>query len=195
MIASAQIQYQTIPYKLWTFTFCPWIILKKERCLTIEPVDNNQLITDSEDEKVRKKNKCTVKRKTRLNNLHASMQAFAAGSTALSLPCLTLVSCPRSSAPLLSRLGSPTCLLPFNVCPGTSTALLCCSVPTPVSRFPAFLSPFPMLDPTTSYLAFTALRIFKQALSEKSLRRSTSPAKFFCPFPPFSLLSDKTNRK
>ena len=32
--------------------------------LTIEPVDNNQPITDSKDEKVRKKNKCAAKRKT-----------------------------------------------------------------------------------------------------------------------------------
>lgn len=42
---SAQILYQTISYELWTFTFPPWIILKKKRCglLTLLTTQTSQL--------------------------------------------------------------------------------------------------------------------------------------------------------
>ena len=61
---------------------------------TIEPVDNGQPITDSEDEKVRKQNERVAKRKARLDNLHAAMWAPAAGSAALSSSCPAPVSRP-----------------------------------------------------------------------------------------------------
>ena len=123
-------------------------------------MDNNQLITDFENEKVRKKNKCTVKRKAQLDNLRALVQALAAGSAALLSSCLALVFCLRSLAPLSSCLGSPTCLLLLLACfetPTTSSRFL----PLSVLRSPAVLLAFFVLCPAPPHLASTVLRIFK----------------------------------
>lgn len=79
--------------------------------LTIELLSNGQPITDSKDEKVKKPNKHAAKRKVRLNNLYTLVWAPAAGFATLSLSYPAFVSYLRSSASLLSRLGSPTPLL------------------------------------------------------------------------------------
>lgn len=59
--------------------------------LTIEPVDNNQPITDSKDGKMRKQNKGAVMKKVQLDNLRALIRAPASDSAALLLSCLALV--------------------------------------------------------------------------------------------------------
>lgn len=84
--------------------------------LKIEPIDNSQPITDSEDEKVRKLNKCVAKRKTQLNNLCTPVRALITGSAAVLLSCPALLSCLGSSAPLSSFSGSPTYLSSLATC-------------------------------------------------------------------------------
>ena len=163
--------------------------------LTIEPVDNSQLITDSEDEKVRKQNKCAAKKKGRLNNICTPLRAPAAGSAALLLSCPTLVSRLGSSALLLSCLRSPTHLSPLAACLEIPTVLLSYLMLAPVHGSPAVFLLLPVVGPTPPHLASTAFRTFQQDLSDKFLRYSISPAEFLCPFPPFGLLPDKTNHK
>lgn len=91
--------------------------------ITIELVNNSQLITDSEDKNVRKKNKHMAKRKVQFNNLHASVYILAADSAAFLSLCPTLIYHPGSSALLLSFLESSNCLSPFTTCLGTYIAL------------------------------------------------------------------------
>ena len=147
--------------------------------LIIEPVDNGQPITDSEDEKMRKQNKRAAKKKARLDNLRAPVRAPAAGSAAF----------------LLSRPESSTRLSLFLARPGTPTALSSRFMPAPISRSPAVLSLLSVLSQSPPHLASTALRTFKRALSAEALRRSTSLAKPLCPFLPLSSLLDKTKCK
>ena len=147
--------------------------------LTIEPMDNGQPITDSEDEKVRKQNKRTARRKTELNNLRAAVRDPAPGFTAL----------------LSSYPGSLTCWLPLPARPGTPTALLSRLVRVPVPGSPAVLLPLPVLGPTPPHLASTAFRTFKQALSDEFLRCSASFAESLCLFPLLGLLPNKTDCK
>lgn len=129
--------------------------------LTIELVDNSQSITNSKDKKVRKTNKRAAKRKAQFNNLHALVQAPAAGFLALLLPRLSFVSRLGSSAALFSRLISFTCLSPFLAYPGISITLLSYLVPALVPESPAFLSYLLAFGQTPSYLASTGLRTFK----------------------------------
>lgn len=68
-------------------------------------------------------------------------------------------------------------------------------MPALVPRSLAILSFFTGFSLIFLYLASTALRIFKQALSDKFLYSSTSFAEFFYPFPPLGLLSNKTDCK
>lgn len=136
---------------------------------TIKPVDNNQPITDFEDEKVKIKNKYATKKKAQLDNLHASVRAHIASSTALLLPRFALVSCPRFFTPLSSYLGSFIHLLLFFTYPGTPTALLSHLVPTSVLESLAILLSLSLLGPTPSYFAYISLKTFKQALFNKFL--------------------------
>ena len=147
--------------------------------LTIKPVDNGQPITDSKDKKVKKKNKHAAKKKAQLDNLRPPVRASIAGSAVL----------------LLSRPRSPTCLLLLPTCLGTLTALSSYFVSAPVLGSSAVWWPFLVLSPTSSHLASTAVRTFKQALSDKPLRRSTSLAESLCPFPSLGLLPNKTDCK
>lgn len=144
---------------------------------------------------MRKQNDCIAKKKARLDNLRASVQAPAADSAVLLLFCPASVSCSGSFASLSSCPGSPTCLLPLPDCPKTPTALLSRLIPAPVPRSLAVLSPLLMLGLTPPHLASTALKTFKQALSNELLRRSTSFAESLCPFPPLGSLPNKTDRK
>lgn len=105
------------------FHLSPWIILKEtlwfvditdksESAIEFKPDDNSQPITDSKNEKTKKRFKHVVKRKAWRNNLHTPVQAPTTGSTAF------LFSYYKSPTPLLSRLGqtsttSSTALLLF----------------------------------------------------------------------------------
>ena len=139
--------------------------------LTIELIDNGQPITDSKDERMRKQNKRAAKRKAQLGNLRTPVWAPVASFAALLLFCSALVSHLESPASLSSCPGSLTCSSPLLACSGTPTVLLSCPIPAPILGSPAVLSPFPVLGPTPLYLASTAFRIFKKALSDKPLRR------------------------
>lgn len=143
-----------------------FVNVNDNRDLMIEPVDNGQVITDSEDEKMRKQNKHTDKKKTQLDNLRAPVLALVASSATL------LLYCP----------GSPTCLLPLLACRKTPIALLSYFLPAPVPRSLAVLSPLLVLSSTPLHLASIALRIFKQALSIELLCCSTSLTKHFVCF-------------
>lgn len=95
----------------------------------IESKSNNQLITDSEDEKAKKELKRAAKRKTQHDNLYAFMLlAFNAGFTSPSLSCLhmpTLLSRP----PIFTSLSLPI--------PASS------SFPVPASPSRSMLGPAP----------------------------------------------------
>lgn len=68
---------------------------------TIELVDNlSQPSTDSEDNKPRKKNKHANRKKTLLDNFHASIQVLAASFIAFLLSHPAFISCLRSFTPL-----------------------------------------------------------------------------------------------
>lgn len=109
----------------------PWFIdVTDDSDLTIEPVDNCQPITDSENETIRKENKRATKKKMQLNNLHAPIRALAASSTTRLLFCPAFVSCLGSFAPLLSYFTFLTYLLPLLACLGNSTILLSSLMPT-----------------------------------------------------------------
>lgn len=155
------ISSDTIPNNILqalSFHFSPLAYLKKRVLqfvditnntdLTIEPVDNGQPITDSKDEKVRKQNKRAVKRKTQLNNLHASEQAPATSFAALLLSYSASVFCFKSFAPLLSCLRSLTYFLSY-------------LMPAPIPESLAVLLLFLVFGPALLYLAFTVLRTFK----------------------------------
>lgn len=129
--------------------------------LAIEPEDENQPITDSEDKIVRKELECAAKKKIQRDILCVPVrQALNSGFTAPSLSDLTLLSCflmpTKSSYPglptlLLSCLFIPTLLF----CPRSPTLLLSClSIPAllfyplvPASSSPlmSILLTFPML--------------------------------------------------
>ena len=157
--------------------------------LRIEPVDNSQSNRDFKNEKVRKKNKRAAKRKTKLNNLRAPMRVPAASSAALLLSCSALVSRPA----LVFHFRSLALLLS---CPRSHTCLLSRSLPTIVPGSPAVLLPLLVLGLAPPHLAFTALKIFKLALSDEFLRHHlTSFAELLSPFPLLDLLPDKTDCK
>lgn len=138
---------------------------------------------------MRKQNKCAAKRKTRLDNFRGLVRALATGSTACLSSRSTLVSYLQSSAPLLSRLRSPTYLLPLPI-------LVFRSMPALFLGSLAVLLPLLIFGPVSPHLGSSTLKTFKQALSNEPLhRRSISFAEFFCLFPPFNLLLDKTDYK
>ena len=136
--------------------------------LAIGPEDNGQPITNSKDEKVRKKLECVAKRKTQRNNLYTPMQqAFNASSVAFLLSGLALLSyllgfallfcfglstllfsC--SSMPILSFcLESPTPLLS---CLLISVVLSCLGLPTLSSSY----LPVPVLSSCPPVLALSS---------------------------------------
>lgn len=174
----------------------PWFVdVTDESKLAIEPkqVENGQPITDSENEKIKKRLKCIAKRKTWRNNFRALVQALAAGSATFSLshpgistlllscsmPALlsrsvpaASLSCSRSSTPLSSRLV-PALLSHF-----VSTALssvrtlaarLLLSTPVSCTRTLTTLLFHLVLSPTLTHLTFLALRTYNQVLSNESL--------------------------
>lgn len=147
--------------------------------LTIKLINNSQLIINFKDKKMRKQNKRVAKKKMQRNNFCAFIQAPAASSTAVLLFYPTFVSCSKSPAYLAS-------------CSGSLTYLLSCLILAPVPKSPAIFLSFSILDPAFFHLTFTALRIFKQSLSNELLcRHSISSVDYFCPFLLSSLLLDK----
>ena len=144
---------------------------------------------------MRKENKRTAKKKVQLDNLRAPIQAPAPGSTAMLSSCPALVSCSRSPNFLLSHSRSPTHLLPLFAYLRTPIALLSYFMLALVSGSLAVLLLLLVLGLTPLYLIFTALRTFKQALSNKSLRCSTNLAEFLYLFSLLGLLLAKTDRK
>lgn len=165
------------------------------RDLTIELVDNNQPITNSEDKMVRKQNKRAAKRKMQLDNFCASMQALTASSTALLLPCPSFVSWLGSLAFLSSCPRSPTCLSLFSTYSGTPIALLSCFLLASGFRSPVILLSLPILSLTSSYLASIDFKTVKWALLDKPLHYSTTFVELLYLFPPLNLLPDKTDCK
>lgn len=136
-----------------------------------------------------------AKRKMRLDNLRAPIYAFALGSAAILSSCPSLVSCPGSPTCLSSCPGSFTHFLPLFAYFQTFIALSSCLMPALVSGSLAVLLLLSVLSLTLLHLVFTAFKIFKQALLDKSLHCSTNFAGFFYLFPSLSLLLDKTNCK
>lgn len=115
------------------------------------------------------------------NNFCASIQAPAASSAAVLLFYPTFVSCSKSPAHLAS-------------CSGSLTYLLSCSILAPIPKSPAIFLSLSILGPAFFHLTFTALKIFKQALSNKLLcRHSISSINYVCPFLLSSLLLDKVD--
>lgn len=164
--------------------------------LTIELVNNGQQITDSENEKMKKKNKCAAKRKAQLDNLFALVRAPAASFAALLLSYSALISCPKFFTPLLSRFGCSTYLLPLLACPEILITSFSRLVPTLVPVFSAILLLFFVLGSILLHLTSKAFKAFKQALLYEFLHcRSTSPAKSLYQFPLLALLPDKTDCK
>ena len=180
--------------------------------LVIEPEDNGQPITDSKDEKVRKELERTAKKKARRNNLYTLVrQALATGFAALLLSgpallsclfVLVLLSCPRLPTLSWSCLSMPAMSSRPPV-PALSSYL-----PMPALLSPLILAllSFPMpaltscsvLGQALTWFTFSALKTFKQALSDKLLgRQSTSPSppELFYPFPILGPLPKKNNRK
>ena len=171
---------------------------------------------------MRKELERVIKRKVRRNNLYSSIwQALTAGSTALLLTCPALLFC-FLMPNLLSCLGLPTLLLShfpmpaLSSHPGLPTLSSSCSfVPALLFRFLvpalsssivlALLSP-PLLASVSrsvlgsapTWLTSSALKTFKQALSDEPLGcQSTSSSSLEppCPFPILGPLAKKSNRK
>lgn len=120
----------------------PWCINVTDKSeLAIEPEFNGQLITDSKNEKIRKRLEHIIKKKVWRDNHYAPMrQALAAGFVALLLSHPhrpALLSCFGSFTPLLSRL------------PGSSTPLSRLPIPT--------LLFYPLMPALSSYLLMPAL--------------------------------------
>lgn len=150
----------------------------------IELIDNDQLITDFKNKKVKKQNKCMAKRNMRLDNLRALMRALTAGfATLFSSYCIyvfysrsftSLLSCfvpillSRFILALLFLICTSanrffTCLLPlfFLVsCFKTFISLLFCSVPILVLRFLSILLLLFMLSLAFSYLVSLVFKTF-----------------------------------
>lgn len=123
------------------------------------------------------------------------MQTLATSFAALLLSRLAPISRLGSPAFLSSDLGSSTCSLPLFTYLGTLIAMLSPPVPALVLGSLVVLLPLPMFDPTPAYLAFTALRSFKCAFSDKFLRCSSSFAGLYYLFLLFGLLPNKNNCK
>lgn len=136
-----------------------------------------------------------AKGKAQLDNLCPPVRVPVASSAAFLLSSPALVSCFRSSVPLLSNLGSSICLSPLPAYLKTPIALLSYLMPALVSRSLTVLLFLSVLSLTPPHLISTTLRIFKQALSYKFLHDSTSSAESFCLIPPLSLFLDKTDCK
>ena len=164
----------------------PWFVDITDKLeLAIEPEDDGQPITDSEDEKVRKRLKRATKRKSRRNNLCVLVrQALVAGSVTLLLsvsallscfPVPALLSCPESPTLSLSCLPIPTlssCLeLPtqLSFCPLMPAPLSCLTMPILSSHLMPALSFLSVLasafcstlGPALIWLISSALKIFK----------------------------------
>ena len=188
---SAWRQYQTLPYELWVFHHSPLGYLEEEKPqfvditdkpeLAIEPGNDDQPITDSEDEKTRKGLKHTTKRQARRDNLcNLLRQALLAESATFLLsrsPLLTSLSCsplptlscfpiPALSFPLVLALSCPPIsdLLSFpmlilsrRLVPALSSSFVL------VSSSPSILalSSVFVLGPTPTHLIFSALRTSK----------------------------------
>lgn len=161
--------------------------------LAIEPEDEGYPITDSKDEKARKELERATKRKSQHDNLCALVQqAFIIGFATFSLSgsmlallsflfMSALLSCPGSLTPslfclimpalsslfvpaLLSRLFVPALLSYFLAL--VLSSLLMLTLLSPL--IPALLTCF-VLNPAMTCLISSALRIFKQVLSDKLL--------------------------
>lgn len=102
-----------------------------------------------------------AKKKARLDNLRALVQALTASFRAFLLSCPALVSCFGSPALLLSCLGSLTCFFSLLSYPETPTTLFSRLVLPLIPGSPAVLLPLPVLNPTPSHFLSTALRKFK----------------------------------
>lgn len=124
-------------------------------------MNNGQPIIDSEDEKMGKQNKHVVKRKTRLNNLHALIEAPTTVSIAFLLSCLAPVSHLRSPTSLLSHPGSSIYLLLLFAYLGTPTTLLSHLILALVLRSLAILLFFLLLGPTPFHLVSATFGTFK----------------------------------
>lgn len=154
----------------------PWFVDVTDKPeLVIKPEDNGQLITNSEDKKMRKGLEYTAKRKVRRNNLHilvrqALATSFAApllsSSTLLSyLSVPALSSCPRLPIPLLScplvltllsyplMLALLSCLFILALSSFLVLILLFLLVPT--------LTSHSVLGPALTWHTFSALILFK----------------------------------
>lgn len=161
--------------------------------LTAKPdvLDNpNQVITDSKEKMVKKKNECAAKRKKQLAKLRTPIGSSSSPRpkfSLLSLPCSMPTSVPAlvpalvlalvpAFVPVAPMSASFSCLgSPVNFLSGRVPALVavsCRAFMPPVS----VLSPFLPLRPLP-------LRTFKQSLSDEPRPRvSISPAKPLCPF-------------
>lgn len=113
---------------------------------------------------MKKQNKRIINKKTRLNNLHAFVQALTANFATVLFPYFTYIFYCRSSAPLLSCLESltflPSCFIP-NLLSSLVAVLLSYFLPILVLGFLAILLPFFLLNSTLTYLVFLVLEIFK----------------------------------
>lgn len=93
---------------------------------------------DSKDKKIKRQNKRKAKRKTRLNNLCAPIQAPVADFAACLLSCPSFVSSPESLVLLLSDPGSLTCL-------SSLLTPISCFLSAPIPASLAVLLPFCVL--------------------------------------------------
>lgn len=134
-----------------------------------------------------------AKKKPWLDYLYALVRAFTTNWTAFWLSYFAFISCFISPAPFLSCFKSSICLLPLFACPKTHITLSSRFISALIPKSLPVLSSFLVLSLISSYLALTALKTFKQALSHEFLWHLTGFEKFFYLFPPFSLLLNKIN--
>lgn len=150
--------------------------------LTIKLIDNCQLIIHSKNEKMKNSNECIVKKKARLNNFHAFMQALTASFAAFLLFYLAFIFSFRSSTFLLLYLRSSTLLLFFFVFIllfYLVPALLSHFMPILISLFLVVLLFFFEFCLIPSYLAFSIFKTCKQVLSKKFPLLFNQPCKAF----------------
>ena len=179
--------------------------------LNTEPaVVNNlsQIVTNFEEEVVKKKNKHVAKRKERLTKLYAPIGSFMSlypESSSLLLPCFVSAPMPTCVPALIPALifhtRSPT-ILSSRYVPtlvsylGSPTILM--SRHTLVFRheIPALLLSLLSVLGLPLLLQFLSIKIFKQFLSDKPwLCVSTSAAKPFCPFLAFGAYNPTNNNE
>ena len=172
-------------------------------------VDNlGQVVTDSEEEVVKKKNKRAAKRKERFAKLCAPIGSFSSPCPKSSFllsphsvptPVHALMPAPMSTfvpAPVTALVPAPVSTpMPVPLSrPGSPVVLSSGCVPAPATvSHRTLMSQLPMLGPPL-LLGPSPLRIFKQSLSDKPRPRvSTSLAKPLCVLPAFSALNPDNN--